>query len=575
MSSLLNPFAGAAARSVAAALSVDADVFTVSAPPKPELGDFAVGCFPAAKLLGESPAKLAERAAAAFTPDAHLTHARATGPFVNFRADRPALFRTLASATLSSVAEAPALIPAIGAGKTIAIDYSSPNISKHLAYHHIRSTVLGQVLKNLYAALGYRAVGINHLGDWGTTHGMLLAAVERFGLPEPLDIAALNQLYVRYRSAIETDPSLEDAARAWFARLEGGDAEARALWQRFRDVSWAEFAEVYSLLGVDFDEVRGESAYQDAMAGVMELLAAKNLVAESEGAKVVHLEDVGIKTPLLLEKQDGTTLYATRDIAAALYRWQTYQFEKSLYVVDRGQSLHFQQLFATLAKAELAWAARCEHIAFGLVRMGGKKTGTRSGRVILLREVLDQAIEKARAIVRENNPDMPDAELEVIARQVGLGGVMFFNLSSQREKDVDFDLETVISTKGDTGPYLQYAHARCASILRKADLEPSSEADFSLLTSDAEWRLARRLIELGEVVAGAAASSEPHHLSRYLLDVCALYSAWYTAGNGDASLRVLCDDRATRAARVALVGATKGVLRRGLALLNIEAPDQM
>ncbi len=568
---VLNPFARAAVETVARALSMDPALFTVTAPPRPELGDFAVGCFPAAKERKAPPPKLAAEVAASFVPGELLAEATAVGPFVNFRARRAELYRWLFSASLGKGA---LVETSIGADKTICIDYSSPNISKHLAYHHIRSTVIGHALVNIYRAIGYRVIGINHLGDWGTTHGMLLAAYKRWGAPEPLTITSLNELYVRFRKAMKDDPSYEEEGRAWFKKLEDGDQEARALWQRFKDVSWAEFDEVYKLLGIQFEEVRGESDYMDDVPMVLDMLRQKNLITESEGAQVVEMGEG--KPPMLLVKQDGATLYGTRDLAAALHRWKHYAFERSLYVVDRGQSLHFEQLFETLARAGHDWARRCTHVPFGLVRLGGKKTGTREGNVVLLKEVLAEAQARAVPIIEKNNPEMTPEEVAATARMVGIGAVVFANLCTQREKDMDFEWEQVLSTAGDSGPYIQYAHARCASILRNAEgLSPSEEVDGSLLGSEHEWALARKLVEFGEAVQRAAEASEPHQVSRYLLDVCAAYSRWYTAGNQDRSLRVLVDDPALKAARLTLVAATKHVLSQGLGLLGIEAPEVM
>jgi arginyl-tRNA synthetase len=575
MSIPLNPFAAEAARVVCEALGAsDPSQFPVTAVPRRELGDFAVGCFPAAKLLKQPPPALAARVAEAFSPGPLLESAEAAGPFVNFRAHRPALYRHLLGATLGGD-DAPALIPPVGRGETICIDYSSPNISKELAYHHIHGTAIGHALYNLYAALGYRAVGINHLGDWGTTHGMLIAAYHRWGAPEPLTVARLNELYVAFRKEAEKDPALVDEARAYFAKLEAGDADARALWQRFRDVSWEEFQSVYDLLGIRFDEVKGESEYEADIPDVLRLLEERELLAESEGALVVPLDDEGMP-PLLLKKKDGATLYGTRDLAAARYRHEAYGFSRSLYVVDRGQSLHFQQLFAALKKAGFAWADAMHHVAFGLVRIGGKKTGTRAGSGVKLREVLEEATSRSRERVKAANPELSPEALESIARQVGIGAVVFANLVSQRQKDVDFDWDEILAWEGDSGPYIQYAHARCASILRRAEgLEPRPEAPVEALVHDAEWALALKLVELPDVVQRAASSNEPHLLARYLLDLCAEFSRWYTAGTQDASLRVLCDDRAASEARLALVAATREVLRRGLALLGVAAPDAM
>lgn len=582
---MLNPFARAAVDTVAQALELDPEMFAASAPPRPELGDFAVGCFPAAKALRQAPPKIAARIVESFQPGEFLAEAKATGPFVNFRANRPSVYQHLFAGTLGGGS----LVPDIGAGATVCIDYSSPNISKHLAYHHIRSTVIGQALANMYRGLGYRVVGINHLGDWGTTHGMLLAAYHKWIAGEsaeaqPLTISALNDLYVRFRQAMKEDDSLEALGRAWFKKLEDGDPAARELWQRFRDVSWAEFEEVYRVLGVEFQEVKGESEYLDDVDAVMKLLADKDLLEDSEGAVVIPAPEGEERPPMLLKKQDGATLYGTRDLAAALYRFETYDFVKSLYVTDRGQALHFRQLFDALARAGFDWAERLQHVPFGLVRLGGTKTGTRAGNVVLLKEVLAEAQRRAEAVVADNSEKtgagMGADEMRAVARAVGVGAVIFANLSSQRGKDVDFQWEQVLSTTGDSGPYIQYAHARCASILRKAvdDREgqvPSASDDGSALTQDLEWAVARKLLDFGEAVNRAGHGNEPHLVSRYLLDVCAVFSRWYTSGNQDRSLRVLVDDQTVSQARLTLVAAVKDVLAQGLGLLGIQAPDSM
>jgi arginyl-tRNA synthetase len=462
-----------------------------------------------------------------------------------------------------------------GEGQTICIDYSSPNISKHLAYHHIRGTAIGNALVRLYRGLGYRVVGINHLGDWGTTHGMLLAAWQRWGPVEPLDVTALNDLYVRFNKAMKENPALEDEGRAWFKRLEDGDPDARALWQRFRDVSWAEFQAVYDILGIEFDEVRGESAYEPDLSRVMQELSGKGLVTESEGAQVVVLP--GEKTPILLRKGDGSTLYATRDVAAAEYRWETYRFDRSLYVVGREQSLHFRQLFKLLDLAGHAWFDRCKHVPYGHIRFKGERTSTRLGNVVLMRNVFDILQDEVRERIAASNPDRPPAELDAVARTVGIGAVVFGNLASQREKDIDFELEKVTSLEGDSGPYLQYAHARCASIARKAGVQVTS-ADgvaFERLGHDAEWTLAKRMFELPEIAVRAAAASEPHLICHYLLALAADFARWYTLGNTDKSLRVITEDPELQRARLALTAAAQAVLATGLGFLGIGAPDWM
>ena len=301
-------------------------------------------------------------------------------------------------------------------------------------------------------------------------------------------------------------------------------------------------------------------------------------MVESQGAQVVELE--GEKTPILLMTRDGTTLYATRDVAAAMYRWQTYQFTRSLYVVDRGQGLHFRQLFKLLALCGFEWSDRCEHVPFGLVRIGGKKTGSRADNVVLLKEVFREAADGVRGRIAEQNPTMDAADLDRTASMVGIGAVVFANLASQREKDVDFDWDKVLSLSGDSGPYLMYSHARCAGIRRKADeadavADDATRAALARLETDLEWAVARRLLDFGDVVARAAAASEPHVLCHYLLDLAGDYSRWYTAGNDDASLRVLCDDAELRRARLALVATVAAVLRDGLGILGLGAPDVM
>ncbi|HTR49899.1 MAG TPA: arginine--tRNA ligase [Kofleriaceae bacterium] len=558
MASLYTPLHVAAARAVGGDPKVEA-------PPRPELGDFAVGCFALAKARGTNPAQLAKELAAAFQPDEWLASATAAGPFVNFRANRAHAFGWIVQAALRGE-----LLPrTLGAGQTICIDYGSPNISKHLAYHHIRGTTIGHSLAQSFRALGYRVVAINFLGDWGTTHGMVLAAYEKWGAPG-LTIDTLNDLYVRFRAEV---PDAEDQGRAYLKRLEAGDPQATAMWQRFRDVSWAEFEDVYRILGIHYDDLNGEAFFWRDADRIVDKLRADKMLVESEGAQVVELP--GEKTPILLLTKDGTTLYATRDVAAAEFRERTYHPTRSLYVVDRGQSLHFRQLFKLLVKMGYDWARVCEHVPYGLVRVGGKKTGTRLGNVVLMREVFAIAEDEVRAKIAEVNPTLPADVVATVARQVGIGAVVFANLAPQRDKDIDFDLDKAVSLDGDSGPYLQYSHARCASIIRKANEPEAGDIDFALLAHDAEWAVARKLLEFPDAVVRATAACEPHTICHYLLELSADFSRWYTLGNSDASLRVLVDDAPVRRARLALVRAVQAVLREGLSLLGIAAPDQM
>ncbi len=574
------PLHQAAADAVAKVAGIDPGELKVDVPPKPEMGDLAVGCFAIAKAKGGKPADIATQIADAFVPSDMLASAQALGPFVNFRASRPAALRWLVNATLTS-----SLLPrAHGAGKTITIDYGSPNISKHLAYHHIRGTTLGHALAQMHRALGFRVIGINYIGDWGTTHGMVLAAYadERGEAPAadelsqvPITVEELNKLYVGFRDKYKGTDEAEARGRAWLRRLEQGDAWATALWQRFKTVSWAEFDDIYRTLGIAYDDTNGEAHFWRDAEAIIADLRTRGLLVESEGAQVVELE--GEKTPMLLLTKDGTTLYATRDIAAATYRWKHYAFDRSLYVVDRGQALHFRHLFKLLAKMGHEWAARCQHVPYGLVRVGGKKAATRLGNVVLMQEVFKIAQDDVRAKIAEVNPTLPPALVDEVARQVGIGAVVFANLSAQRDKDIDFEIERAVALDGDSGPYLQIQHARCASIARKSGLSITSVdgVDFGRLTHDAEWAVAKKLLDFPELVVRATDNAEPHVICHYLLELAAEFSRWYTLGNGDATLRVLVDDADLRRARLALVAAVQATLREGLSLLGMAAPDQM
>jgi arginyl-tRNA synthetase len=533
----------------------------IEVPPDASFGDYGVPCFRLAKALRRSPAQIAATIAQSFVPTEHVTGAIATGPYVNFRVDRPRFF----AAALAN----PAGRSEEGTGKTVVIDFSSPNIAKHLAYHHLLSTVVGWSLVRIFRHLGYRTVGINHLGDWGTTHGKLIAAFKRWG--EGLDllvdgVTKLNELYVRYNR--EGDDA---EAREWFRRMEAGDEEALSLWRRFREVSLAEFQQIYDLLGVEFDEIRGESAFTGAMEGVIERLTGAGLTTISEGALVVDLSDLGIP-PFFLRKADGATVYATRDLAAAIQRYETHGFTRALYVVDRGQSLHFRQLFEVLRRMKFPWADRLEHIPFGVVLFGGEKTGARKGNVVLLKEVLAEAIARVREIIDAKNPDLADRDR--VARDVGIGAVVFAYLSASRNRDVDFVWERVTSFDGHTGPYVQYTHARAASILRKAGAATGA-ADFALLTLDEEWAVVRLVAALPERISAAAREAEPCLVAQHLLALCEAFSRYYNLGNEDPARKVLAADPALAAARLALVAGVREALGAGLSLLGMNAPEEM
>jgi arginyl-tRNA synthetase len=546
--------------------------------PDAERGDFAMPCFPLAKERRAAPPKIAAEIAAKVEIGGRVAKATAVGPYVNVLIDRA----RLASETLAEIAAAGERFGCgtEGGGKTVVIDFSSPNVAKPLAFHHLRSTMIGNALVRLYRARGWRVVGVNHLGDWGTGFGKLLAAFELWG-DDPLkndDPRALNDFYVKINAEMKAKPELEERSRFWFKRLEDGDATARDLWARCVAISMREFQGVYDRLGVTFDHFTGESFYEDKMPAVIAELRSKGLLEESEGALVVRIEkpdDTKEVPPCLIVKCDGATLYATRDLAAAEYRRATFAFDRALYVIGAEQSMHFLQLKRVLARAGHDWEAGIRHVAFGLVLMGGTKTATRTGKVVLLMDVLDEAVEKVEGVIREKNPDLANAA--TIAKAVGVGAVVFNDLKHRRANDVEFDLEAILSFEGTTGPYVQYSHARACSILRKhgAALPPLAADAGTLLSDASEQAIVRNLARFPDRVARAVEMDEPSEVATHLLDLCEAFHTYHTRGGRDQALRVLCDDLPTRAARLHLVDSVRRTLANGLALLGIAAPEQM
>jgi arginyl-tRNA synthetase len=496
---------------------------------------------------------------------------------VNFRLERGAFARAAVAEVRAAGADFGR--SDVGVGRTVVVDYSSPNIAKHLAVHHLRSTMLGQAIVNLSRAAGFTVVGVNHLGDWGTTFGKLLCAMERFGAAEGLDrtplaaredpIETLNALYTRFHAEAERHPHLEDEARAWFRRLEEGDPAARARWSEIRALSLARYQRVYDRLGVVFDAVIGESFFEDRMPAVIAELESAGLLEESDDAQVVRVgDDI---PPFLVRKKDGTTLYGTRDLAAVQHRDRTWRFDRAIYVVDAGQSLHFRQLFAVAARLGWPCAPRLEHAAFGVMRLpvdgAWVKGRTRHGVVVLLEDVLDAAVARAREIVLEKNPGIDDPDR--VAEAVGVGAVIFSDMKARRIKDVNFDLEKIISFEGETGPYLQYTHVRFLGILRKGAAIDASRATGERLTTDEEIALLEDVLRFPETVERAAAEAEPSIVGQYLLGLAATFNHYYAAH------RVLDDDRALAADRLALVDLLRATFRNGLRWLGIVPLERM
>jgi arginyl-tRNA synthetase len=537
----------------------------LTAPPDPALGDIAFPCFGLAKALCKAPAAIAADLAATVRVDSPLASVTAAGSYLNFRLDRAAAGSDLLRTVLQQ-GEAWGN-QTLGAGQAVCIDFCSPNVARRMHLGHLRSTVIGKSLTRLHEALGYRVVRINYLGDWGTQFGKLIAAWKRWGNAEAAavdPIGELQRLYVQFHNAAKEDPALDEEGRAWFRRLEEGDTEARALWHWIREQSLASLMSTLALLDVKFDDYTGEAFYEERNQAVVRLLQDRGLLTESGGARVVPLDGL---PPCLILKQDGATLYATRDIAAAMHRQELYQPARSLYVVDLGQSLHFQQVYAVLGKLGFPWAANLKHVSFGIMRTGGKRLRTRAGDVVYLEDVLQQAIALAREELESRSPGMPGAD--EVARAVGVGAVIFNDLKQNRQKDIDFNPEEAISFEGETGPYVQYAHARCQGVLRKAgvmDVAGLNSEPHPALAGEPEWALLGTVARFPAALREAAERCEPHIAARAVLDVARALSQFYHESP------VLRAEPGVREARLALVAAAAATLRKGLWVLGLEAP---
>jgi arginyl-tRNA synthetase len=571
-----NPIVREIAQVVSAQLGVPEDevLSMITAPPSDELGDYALPCFAFAQTQKRLPHEIAKELAAALAQAEHVTSAEAAGPYVNITVNRAQLLCFILSEILTQGERYGGSDE--GCGKTVVIDYSSPNIARPFSIAHLRSTALGHSLKRIFRHLGYHVVGVNHLGDWGTQFGALIVAYKRWGSRERVEkenVYELFRLYVRFHEEAEKNPELEEEARAWFKRLEEGDSEALELWQWFVDLSWQAFQRYYEILGIEFEEVRGESAYRDQTRPLIEELLKKGIARESQGAIIIPLGNEGEEMPpLLLRKRDGTTLYATRDLAAAIYHYQTYRFHKKLYVVGAEQSLHFKQLFKVLELMGHPWAKGLVHVAFGMVLFEDKKMSTRQGRVIFLEEVIQKATQRTREIIESiaKTADLTEAEKDQVAQDVGVSAVVYAQLSRSRTQDLHFRWEEVLSFEGKSGPYVQYTHARMAGVLRKAsDLPQPETVDYGALTHPNEVALAKKLELFPQKVQQAAEGCDPFVIADYLADLAAVANKFYD------TCRVLGEESAVERARLALVQATKTVLKTGLELLGMKAPERM
>ena len=534
-------------------------------PKNSDMGDIAFPAFSLAKVERKAPQMIAADIAEKINSQA-FEKVVATGPYVNFFLDKSAI----SGAVIKEIIEKGSDYAQQDEGQeqNITIDLSSPNIAKPFSVGHLRSTVIGDALSNIFKKMGYNTIKINHLGDWGKQFGMLIVAYKKWGNEEAVKahpIDELLKLYVRINAEAENDPSLDEEAREWFRKLENGDEEALALWQWFRDESLVEFNRLYDELQVEFDSYNGEAFYNDKMDLVVDILAEKGLLVESEGAQVVNLEKYGIEHPALIKKSDGATLYITRDLAAALYRKNEYQFAKSIYVVGQEQSAHFKQLKAVLQEMGYDWSQDIVHVPFGLVTKEGKKLSTRKGNVILLEPTVAEAISRAKAQIEAKNPELENKDQ--VAHAVGVGAIKFYDLKTDRTNGYDFDLEAMVSFEGETGPYVQYAYARIQSILRKADFNPEAGANYSL--NDAEsWEIIKLIQDFPRIIKRAADNYEPSIIAKYAISLAQAFNKYY------AHTRIL-DESPERDSRLALSYATAVVLKEALRLLGVEAPEKM
>jgi arginyl-tRNA synthetase len=544
----------------------------IEVPGDEKMGDYAFPCFRLAKTMRKAPPMIAKDICEAISDSDIFDSVEAVNAYVNMRIRREAFMNEIVE-EVQQKGDGYGR-SSLGAGKKVIVEFSSPNIAKPFHIGHIRSTVIGNSIYKIYDFLGYDTVRINHLGDYGTQFGKMICAYRHWGNKEDVVKAPIKTLlgyYTKFHQEVESNPSLDQEARDIFSRLEQGDPEEVALWQWFRDESLKEFNRVYKMLGIEFDSYDGESFYSDKMPRMIQELSDKGLLVESRGAQIVELEQYGL-SPALVTKSDGSSLYITRDIAAAVYRKEHYDFYKNLYIVSSGQNLHFQQWIQIVELLGYEWARDCVHIPFGLVSLEDGTMSTRAGRVVFLEDVLGRAVDQTREIIVEKNVNTDN--IEETARQVGIGAVIFQELSNNRIKDYVFSWDRVLNFEGETGPYVQYTHARAASVLRKAGEQATTKAmtegvNPAFITGERAYQLARLIYALPEVVAEAGEKYEPSVVTRHVINIAQSFNKFYHDEH------ILVDNEEERTAKLALVYAAKTAIRNGLGLLGIEAPEKM
>lgn len=545
-------------------LDQDAILNLLEQPKSSDLGDIAFPAFSLAKVERKAPQAIAADIAEKIDQSA-FDKVVATGPYVNFFLDKSKISDHVIKSVITAGADYGQQDE--GHGQNVTIDLSSPNIAKPFSVGHLRSTVIGDALSNLYRKMGYNTIKINHLGDWGKQFGLLMVAYKKWGSKEAVEANPINELlklYVRINAEIEHNPELDEEGRKWFKKLEDGDPEATELWQWFRDESLVEFNRIYKLLDVEFDSLNGEAFYNDKMDEGVQILEDKGLLKESKGASIVDLDDVNLP-PAMIKKSDGATLYITRDIATAMYRARTYNFVKNIYAVGQEQSNHFRQLKAVLKKMGFDWSDDMVHVDFGLVTKNRQKLSTRKGNIILLEPTLQEAISHAKAQIEEKNPELENKE--EVAHAVGVGAVKFYDLKTDRRNGYDFDLEAMVSFEGETGPYVQYAYARIQSILRKANFTPSTDTTYNLNDPES-WEIIKLLQDFSRIIKRAAENYDPSLIAKYAISLAQAFNKYY------AHTRIL-DESPERESRLALSYSTAVVLKEALRLLGVQAPEKM
>ena len=564
--SIANEIIAAAERALGGAGLQSAEIAAaLEIPPNTEMGDYAFPCFKLSKALRKPPMMISDALAAEIHAD-YLSRVESVKGYLNFFIDRATYAEKVVEAVLDQGESYGS--DNSGAGKTVVLDYSSINIAKRFHIGHLSTTMIGNALYKLYKFFGWNAVGVNHLGDWGTQFGKMIAAYKRWGDHDTVAAGGVDEmvkLYVRFNAEAKENEALNDEGRAWFKKIEDGDPEALEIFNWFKSVTLKDAERVYDMLGVKFDSYAGESFYNDKMQPIIDDLRAKNLLKEDQGAQIVDLEPYGMP-PALILRSDGATLYITRDLAAAKYRQDTYHFDKSLYVVAYQQDLHFRQLFKVLELMGYDWYKNCEHVAFGMVSFEGQTLSTREGRVVYLEDLLNTAISKARGIIEEKSPELENKD--AVARQVGVGAVVFFALYNNRIKDIDFYWDRALNFDGETGPYVMYTHARCCSVLRKAG-ECDAKPDFTALADPEAQDVVRLLEQFPEVLRAALQKNEPSMVTRFSVDLAQAYNKFYY------ERKVMVDDMGVRAARLMLTRAARQTIAKALELIGLEAPERM